>query len=256
MKSLKLVVSRDADFMELNAGGHQANRDIARRPEVWEYDLDEQKQEVIPVQENPGADVVDQDERDTDDNLQEEFESFEDQEAEVAITPRRSERITKGIPPHRYQEITGAVVGNLQDEPLSYTEAVSGTERNQWVAAMQEELDSLAENRTWEMTELPPGRKAIGCRWIYKRKTNEHGEIVRYKARLVAQGFSQRYGLDYEEVFAPVVKQATFRILLTVASRENLIVKHVDIKTAEPQRSLMAPLANRHLGAPFFHKLT
>lgn len=180
MKSLKLVVSRDADFMELNAGRHQANQDIVRRPEVWEYDLDEQKQELIPVQED----------------LQEEFESaaessFEDQEAEVTITPRRSEKITKGIPPLRYQEITGAVVGNLQDEPLSYTEAVSGTERNQWVAAMQEELDSLAENRTWEITELPPGRKAIGCRWIYKRKTNEHGEIVRYKARLVAQGFSQ-----------------------------------------------------------------
>lgn len=69
MKSLKLVVSRDADFMELNAGGHMANQDIARRPEVWEYDLDEQKQELIPVQEDPEAAVVDQDERDTDDNL-------------------------------------------------------------------------------------------------------------------------------------------------------------------------------------------
>ncbi|XP_062714076.1 uncharacterized protein LOC134290874 [Aedes albopictus] len=96
MTSLKLVVSRDADFMELHSGGHQANQDIASRPEVWEYDLDEQKQERVPVEEDPVADVVDQDERDTDDNLQEEFESaaessFEDQEADVTVTPRRSE---------------------------------------------------------------------------------------------------------------------------------------------------------------------
>lgn len=97
---------------------------------------------------------------------------------------------------------------------------------------MDDEYRAQIENNTWELVELPPGRKAIGCKWIFKTKEDERGNIVRHKARLVAQGFNQKYGVDFDEVFAPVAKQVTLRTLLTVASRRQMFVKHMDVKTA------------------------
>ena len=82
------------------------------------------------------------------------------------------------------------------------------------------------------MTELPEGKTAIGCKWVYKAKTDEHGVVTRYKARLVAQGYSQKYGEDYDEVFAPVAKSTTLRALLTIAGRKKMIVNHYDIQSA------------------------
>lgn len=97
---------------------------------------------------------------------------------------------------------------------------------------MNEEVNSLMKNQTWVLCDLPKGRKAVGCKWLFKVKTNQKGEIDRYKARLVAQGFSQKFGVDYDEVFAPVVKQSTFRILLSIASKFKLKVHQFDVKTA------------------------
>lgn len=93
-------------------------------------------------------------------------------------------------------------------------------------------MQSHYENGTWELAELPPNHRAIGCKWIYKCKSDEHGKLVRFKARLVAQGFTQKYGTDYDLVFASVVKQVTFRLMLTIASWRKMLTKHVDIKTA------------------------
>lgn len=93
-------------------------------------------------------------------------------------------------------------------------------------------MNSLMENSTWELVDLPKDRIAIGCKWVFKLKTNVDGSIQRFKARLVAQGYSQKYGSDYDEVFAPVVKQTTFRVLMSVAAKERMIVKHLDAKTA------------------------
>jgi hypothetical protein len=142
---------------------------------------------------------------------------------------RRSERTTKGIPPVRYEEAAHLVEVK---EPRTVTEALAGPEKDQWKSAMDEEYHSLVENGTWVLDYLPEGRKAIGSKWVFKIKRNEAGVPVRFKARLVGQGFSQKFGTDYDQVFAPVAKQVTFRVLLTIASRRNLLVKHVDIKTA------------------------
>lgn len=93
-------------------------------------------------------------------------------------------------------------------------------------------MASLIENKTWDLVQLPDDRKAVGCKWTFKLKKKPDGSIVRYKARLVAQGFSQKHGLDYDEVFAPVVRHETLRTLLAVAGERKLIVKHYDVKTA------------------------
>ena len=71
---------------------------------------------------------------------------------------------------------------------------------------MNEEMKSLQKNETWELVECPPGKKAVGCRWIYTVKYKVDGSIERFKARLVAKGYTQTYGIDYTETFAPIAK--------------------------------------------------
>ena len=71
---------------------------------------------------------------------------------------------------------------------------------------MKEELDALSKNHTWDLVTLPPRKSVVSCKWIYKIKTHSDGSIKRYKTRLVAKGFTQEYGIDYEETFAPVAR--------------------------------------------------
>jgi hypothetical protein len=96
---------------------------------------------------------------------------------------------------------------------------------------MVEELWAIEENNTWELTELPSGRSAIGPKWVFKVKKNEHGDVVRHKARLIVKGYAQRQGVDYDEVFAPVARLEAVRLLLALATDEGWQVHHMDMKT-------------------------
>lgn len=125
----------------------------------------------------------------------------------------------KGIPPQRFGYDCYALYSITQ--PKSLNDVMKDENKGKWIEAMDTEIDSLKKNNTWELCDLPKDRKAIGCKWIYTIKTDENGEIERFKARLVAQGYTQKFGEDYDEIFAPVVKQSTFRILLSIASRDN-----------------------------------
>lgn len=162
-----------------------------------------------------------------DDSDEQSIDTKEGDHKDDAKGPRRSRRPNKGIPPVRFNDYVCSIV-----EPKTLAQALSSDQKQKWVEAMDEEIKSLAKNGTWNLCELPSGRTAIGSKWVYKAKTDAAGEICRYKARLVAQGFSQKYGIDYDQVFAPVVRQTTFRILLSIASVEGLCVKHLDAKTA------------------------
>lgn len=120
-------------------------------------------------------------------------ESIHLQDEQVAGTPRRSGGSTKGVPLERFV-IDIKLAQSQQYEPRSYQEAVSDPESGDWKAVMNDELKLLRECKAREMTLLTPGSKTIGGRW--KKKQVEQGKLVRHKARLVAQGFTQRYGLD------------------------------------------------------------
>ena len=100
-----------------------------------------------------------------------------------------------------------------------------------WESAMKDEMDSLMSNQTWELVELPSGKKALHNKWVYKIK-EEHNGNKRYKARLVVKGFQQKEGVDYNEIFSPVVKLTTIRLVLKIVVVENLHLEQLDVKTA------------------------
>lgn len=101
-----------------------------------------------------------------------------------------------------------------------------------WDAAVKEEMSSHRKNNTWKICKLPEGRKPVSCKWVFKLKRGENGAADRYKARLVARGFSQRFGYDYSETYAPVARMDTVRTVLAVANQERLKVHQMDVKTA------------------------
>ena len=114
-------------------------------------------------------------------------------------------------------------------DPIIYEEAVKA---DKWREAMDSEMESIKKNGTWSLTELPRGAKSIGLKWIYKTKLNELGEIEKYKARLVAKGYAQEYGVDYEEVFAPVARMDTVRMILAFAAQKGWNIYQFDVKSA------------------------
>jgi hypothetical protein len=96
---------------------------------------------------------------------------------------------------------------------------------------MVDEVQSIEENKTWSLIELPTGRRAIGLKWVFKVKKNQLGEVIRHKVRLVVKGYAQQQGIDYEEVFAPVARLEAIRLLLALVAEEGWQVHHMDVKT-------------------------
>jgi hypothetical protein len=115
------------------------------------------------------------------------------------------------------------------DEPKNFEQAI---EQDCWRNAMEEEIKSIHQNETWEVTELPKDHKAIGLKWVFKVKRDATGKVVKYKARLVAKGYAQIHGVDYDEVFAPVARLETVRLLLALAAQGEWEVHHMDVKSA------------------------
>ena len=111
---------------------------------------------------------------------------------------------------------------NSHPEPRTYNEA---SKHGSWQSAMQDELQALAANNTWQLTSLPPGKKTIGCKWVYKIKYHFDGTVERHKVRVVSKGFTQLEGLDFVYTFAPVAKLTTLHLLLVVATTKNCILK-------------------------------
>lgn len=159
---------------------------------------------------------------------------------------RRSSRVK--LAPERYgtwapssvidevEEADASDVGHVllteEGEPSSYREAQASPEKEKWKEAMCREMDSLHDNRTWELVELPKGKQAVASKWVYKIKDGLTSEVEKiYKARLVAKGFTQEKGVDYNEVFSPVAKYSTIRLLCSLAALFDLELDQMDVIT-------------------------
>jgi hypothetical protein len=113
-------------------------------------------------------------------------------------------------------------------DPLYFEEAVKD---EKWRRAMDSEINYIEKNKTWSLSELPTRAKTIGVKWVYKTKYNEHGEIDKHKARLVAKGYSQKHDIDYTEVFAPVARMDTLRMIIALAAQKNWRIFQLDVKS-------------------------
>ncbi|UYV76700.1 hypothetical protein LAZ67_14001823 [Cordylochernes scorpioides] len=224
-----ITISRSVKFIEKENGFHRASTKTTS-PQVPSTDLTsynyignaEESQE-------PGTQSENLEDSETEDYIQPSTST-----GTQVVTQRRSTRPTKGIPPIRNDYMLYKTEAQDIQTPTNYSEVLQlpKIEREKWLQAINEELNSLEKNNVWELTPLPKDKKIIGCKWTYKQKLNSKGEIERYKARLVAKGFNQKFGRDYEETFAPIVKHSTIRAFLAASVYKGMQVIHLDVKTA------------------------
>jgi hypothetical protein len=130
-----------------------------------------------------------------------------------------------------YYGYTNMCVEEVTGEEISFTEAVTGPEKVEWQCAMREELKSFSENDTWELVDRPKDGTVVKNRWVFKKKYDSDGE-VRYRARLVAKGFTQKEGVDFTETFSPVLRYSTLRLLFALSVQLNLNMNHLDVPAA------------------------
>jgi len=160
-------------------------------------------------------------------------ESVSDHRVSVGVTEIEG-KFTEKARKHAYHEVLLATENtNLHDEPIDVRDTQKRLDWSTWKVAMEEELNSLKQHGTYEQVkELPPGRKAVGYKWVFKLKLNPDNSIARYKARLVAKGYSQIPSQDFMETTSPVAQLASYHALLSLAAKLNLEAHHLDIETA------------------------
>ena len=174
-------------------------------------------------------------------NENEEFEESQEDDWEPNIlappineeTPvglRRTERKPK---PKDFENYVTYMCHSVDavDDPVDVSSAMSRPDKEMWERAMIEELRSFEENEAWELVDAPENATIVDYKWVFKRKIDGENKVT-YRARLVARGFSQKPGVDYEETFSPVVRHSTLRLLFSLAAKLALDVKHFDVKTA------------------------
>ena len=208
----KLYIRRDVEFNESDFGQKSA---MTTEPD----------QKSMQLKQN--ADITAKDE--------------ERQEPQEEKELRRSERTRKTPARYGYDEYADTATCRVRhvpyhlsevDEPSTMEEAKSSDHAPEWKVATDAEYNSLIENKTWKLVELPPGRKAIGCKWVFKLKHNVDGIVERFKARLVAKGYAQKYGIDYDEIFSPVVCFSSIHLLLAFAVQHDFLIHQMDVQTA------------------------
>ena len=243
----KLVRSRDVQFME-----DQTIEDIQKVKETTlekNNNLTDIDPVRLPIQnlDNVDSSVQNGEQHDDVDDRQhgdeidvpvddaeEEHEMSQDENLDDAPEPpqfqlRRSNRQRQPSTRYSSDEYVTLTDGG---EPECFEEAMESEEKQKWLEAMQDEMKSLHENHTYDLAKLPKGKRALENRWIFRVKHESNSASLRYKARLVVKGFRQRKGVDFNEIFSPVVKMSSIRTMLSLAATLDLEVEQMDVKTA------------------------
>lgn len=230
IKSRKIIISRDVVFQE----------DVFPFKENQEEDEKQAKFEEFKVcfEEENNAINEDVANEHIGSNNESEVEENEDYIEEVSSageeivneTLRRSNRLRK-IPTCSCCNLVQEQLAQVE-EPNTVEEALSGKDAKMWEKAMNEELNNMKENEAWEIVERPKKTNVIGSKWVFKIKRDNAGEIVEYKARLVAQGYKQIPGVDCADTFSPVICRNTLKILLAVAVERSWMCIHLDVDSA------------------------
>ena len=200
----KYVMSRDATFIENKFGCPEHLQETC---DVFDEESDvEEDSEVMEITnvEHEGESLESLDKEDEDGNedgtsvSSESYDGNSDDEYVPRQSSQQKRKASNELQQHQPRRRIFVLLASSITEPKTFTEAMRSDEANEWMRAMTEELESIERNGTWSLCSLPKGRKAIGVRWVFKRKLNSDGSIERYKARLVAKGYSQVPGIDFE----------------------------------------------------------
>ena len=214
IKEKKVFYSRDVLFQEMKFKENKKTK--LERIEETEETTEESDAIVLPDMNNSESESEDAN-----------YDN-ETNEEDQNNTVRRSTRMRKT--PEYYGEWVN--IASISEEPKTVSEALSSEKSKEWSQAMENEMKSLNENKVWELVKLPKGRKAIGCKWIFKTKIDGDGKVERHKARLVAQGYTQKFGVDYDQTFSPVVSFESIRSIIAIAAQNGLKLHQMDVKTA------------------------
>ncbi|KAE8707942.1 hypothetical protein F3Y22_tig00110365pilonHSYRG00006 [Hibiscus syriacus] len=211
----KVIISRDVIFVEDKLQSKEDD-DSAEKSETTQIHVEKEVEQGDSSEAEPAHD-------------EQEPESFE------APTTRQSDRVRRRLNWHSDYVIEGNITYFLlteDGEPSTYQEAINSSYASLWMMAMQEEIEALHKNNTWDLVPLPQGRKPIGNKWVFKIKRNGDDQVERYRARLVVKGYAQKEGIDFNEIFSPVVRLTTVRVVLAICATLNLHLEQLDVKTA------------------------
>ena len=152
-------------------------------------------------------------------------ENCQDKDKDSEVEPKRSKttRIEKSFG-------TNFLMYMLEREPQTYKEVVKSTKGLMWKEANKREIDSILQNHTWELLDLPPGCKPLSSKWVFKRKRKVDGSIEKYKGRLVIKSYKQNEDLDYFDTYSLVTRINFIRMVLAISTLRNLKVNQMDVK--------------------------
>ena len=237
LSSKKIISNRDVTFDEsamlkkVTTYG-KVSKNTFQQPEGRLPQV-EGTQKLVEFQTTSAKPVEDQ-QTDHEADVGEEEVSKEEpqQQHDLTISIRRPRREIRK--PARFGDMVAYAFPVVEEGiPQTFLEENSSPDKEKWKKAMDEEMQSLVKNHTWKLARLPKGKKEICCKWVYAQKEGFPSKNdVRYKARLVAKGYAQKEGIDYNEVFSPVVKHSSIRILLALVAQFNMELVQMDVKKA------------------------
>jgi hypothetical protein len=240
-ESKKIVTSRDVIFAEEETWNWGRTNDEEL---TWDdtdsfNGTDKEEGDGITIDrdevEIPGEQTAEQTAAQTEETRRPTFipssqENRREQTRRISIPPRHLQDYVTGEDlAEQEEEEQYLVLYAAEEDPVKYDEAVKDIK---WRKAMDAEIQAIEKNNTWELVALPKGMKKIRVKWVFKTKLNEKGEVDKHKARLVVKGYAQRQGIDYSEVFSPVARWDTIRMLLSLAALRGWEVFQLDVKSA------------------------
>jgi hypothetical protein len=202
----------------------ETKKTVYSRDVVFREVKDVSKQEFLPMQDEPEKIELELDDAKSESSEEEEAEE-EEKEPHTPVL-RRSVRDRRQLerysPPDFPSNFSLSIT---DDDPITVKEVVNLEDSKLWKKAMVEEMDVLDKNEAWDIIEFPVGRKSIGSKWLFKKKFSAQGKVEKYKAQLVAKGYSQVEGIDFGEIFSAVAKLTSIRFLLSIVAAFDLEVE-------------------------------
>jgi hypothetical protein len=247
-KSRKALWSRDVKVLEYLTPYYDTSQSTTNssHPGITSYSKDLQKDQGIEIHHDKGHEKDpthgSEKELDPEGTLHQRDTGQIPQGKRIYLSlPRRSQRFLNQYEPipelaylarDNFADNSYILLTSQQSEPKTFQDAITCFEKDKWFESMQAEIDELQAQGTYTIINLPPGKHALGGRWVYKKKTNSLGQVIKYKSRWVVQGFRQILGLDYLETFSTTCRPEVYRLILILAVNQGWYIGQYDVKNA------------------------